>query len=252
MAAPPPNDSYGYADDGGGGLGYTDPGAGGHEQPAPVATDHGAKKKKRGYAAQAFEFGSGANAAVPGGAPLPVGAQFAGGIPPAPLGGAVPPPAVGYGSSAAYPGQQPPVAGYGVDPNAPAYGAPPSQMSPGLGGAPAAGGYQPPDASYYGGASAMGGAGGGVAGLSTSLSAMQLGAGAPAAGGVPQHQQMPRVALNQLYPTDLMNQPFNVSELELPPPPIILPPNVSCQGVSFLFFFQKSCYDHQRGPCVWE
>jgi len=25
----------------------------------------------------------------------------------------------------------------------------------------------------------------------------------------------------------LLNQPFNVSELDLPPPPIILPPNVS-------------------------
>jgi protein transport protein SEC24 len=47
----------------------------------------------------------------------------------------------------------------------------------------------------------------------------------------PAAQPQPAVArpavLNQLYPTDLLNQPFNVAELELPPPPIILPPNVS-------------------------
>ncbi|KAA8566584.1 hypothetical protein EYC84_009130 [Monilinia fructicola] len=36
-----------------------------------------------------------------------------------------------------------------------------------------------------------------------------------------------QVALNQLYATDLVNQPFNVAELDLPPPPIILPPNSS-------------------------
>jgi protein transport protein SEC24 len=34
------------------------------------------------------------------------------------------------------------------------------------------------------------------------------------------------VALNQLYPTDLLNTPFNVAELHYPPPPVILPPNV--------------------------
>jgi protein transport protein SEC24 len=51
--------------------------------------------------------------------------------------------------------------------------------------------------------------------------------------GQPQQQQpqmgqpgRPAV-LNQLYPTDLLTQPFNVTELDLPPPPIILPPNVS-------------------------
>ncbi|KAI9870514.1 MAG: COPII subunit, partial [Pleopsidium flavum] len=42
----------------------------------------------------------------------------------------------------------------------------------------------------------------------------------------PTHSQH-RPQLNQLYPTDLLNQPFNVSELDLPPPPIILPPNSS-------------------------
>jgi protein transport protein SEC24 len=35
--------------------------------------------------------------------------------------------------------------------------------------------------------------------------------------------------LNQLYPSDLISQPFNVNELDLPPPPINLPPNVAIQ-----------------------
>ncbi|KAF2402266.1 COPII component protein [Trichodelitschia bisporula] len=33
--------------------------------------------------------------------------------------------------------------------------------------------------------------------------------------------------LNQLYPSDLISQPFSVQELDLPPPPINLPPNTS-------------------------
>lgn len=41
-----------------------------------------------------------------------------------------------------------------------------------------------------------------------------------------------RPQLNQLYPSDLLNQPLNVSELDLPPPPIILPPNVSRRTIS--------------------
>ena len=51
--------------------------------------------------------------------------------------------------------------------------------------------------------------------------------------GVSDHQQPaqapPRtsVPLSQLYPTDLLSQPFNVEELDYPPPPIVLPPNVS-------------------------
>lgn len=43
----------------------------------------------------------------------------------------------------------------------------------------------------------------------------------------PQPAQVPRpVPLNQLYPTDLLTQPFNVAELDYPPPPVILPPGV--------------------------
>ncbi|KAF2801929.1 COPII component protein [Mytilinidion resinicola] len=39
--------------------------------------------------------------------------------------------------------------------------------------------------------------------------------------------QAPPQQLNQLYPTDLVSQPFNVLELDLPPPQINLPPNTS-------------------------
>lgn len=42
----------------------------------------------------------------------------------------------------------------------------------------------------------------------------------------PAAQPQRNVQLNQLYPTDLISQPFNVAELDYPPPPIILPPGV--------------------------
>jgi protein transport protein SEC24 len=41
----------------------------------------------------------------------------------------------------------------------------------------------------------------------------------------PPHLAAPH--LNQLFPSDLIGQPFQVSELDLPPPPINLPPNTS-------------------------
>ncbi|KAJ6017292.1 hypothetical protein N7451_000671 [Penicillium sp. IBT 35674x] len=43
----------------------------------------------------------------------------------------------------------------------------------------------------------------------------------------PAVQPQRNVQLNQLYPTDLISQPFNVAELDYPPPPIILPPGTS-------------------------
>jgi protein transport protein SEC24 len=53
----------------------------------------------------------------------------------------------------------------------------------------------------------------------------QMGVGG---GAQPAPQQAARPAiLNHLDPTDLLTQPFNAAEIELPPPPIILPPNVS-------------------------
>lgn len=38
--------------------------------------------------------------------------------------------------------------------------------------------------------------------------------------------------LNQLVTTDLISAPFNVYELDQPPPPIILPPNVRVDGLA--------------------
>lgn len=150
----------------------------------------GGKKKKRAYAAGAFDVGSGGNA-------------VAGGQPAGQFGAPQPMAAAGYG---AYPGQeqQPPVG----------YPAAPQQYSP-----VGAQGFQPPG---YGAAPAPD-----VGGITQGMAGMQMGGGQP----MPQQQQQAPQAragpLNHLYPTDLLNQPFNVSELDLPPPPIILPPNVS-------------------------
>lgn len=169
----------------------------------------GGKKKKRGYAAQAFEVGTGANALA--GGQLPVGQQY--GVPPV-QGGAAPygaypqgepQPAAGGPAAAGY---QYPQAGYGAQQPVPA-----SQ--------PAYGGYQAPDQGYQ----PPGGQGPapGIAGITQGMAGMQM-------GSQPQPPQMAQAnrpaALNQLYPTDLLTQPFNVTELDLPPPPIILPPNV--------------------------
>lgn len=54
-------------------------------------------------------------------------------------------------------------------------------------------------------------------------------AGATQAMGQMNIQQAPqqRQQLNPLYPSDMLNQPFQVSELDIPPPSIIIPPNVS-------------------------
>lgn len=148
-------------------------------QGAPPAAPHG--KKKRAYAGEAFEFGSGANAALGG-------QQTAGGA---------------YG---AYSQQAAPV-GY----QQPTYGADPSQVQ-----APPAGGYGHQ-------------ASGSISGMTQQFGAM--GMSEPHHVLPPQPQQpaaMPQrqVQLNQLYPTDLISQPFNVAELEYPPPPIILPQGV--------------------------
>ncbi|KAK0610484.1 hypothetical protein B0T17DRAFT_500599 [Bombardia bombarda] len=173
--------------------------------PSALAADHG-RKKKRAYAAGAFEVAAGANAAV--GGQLPAGGQF----------GAPQPAVPAYGGYPQQDVQQP--APYGL---------------PQLGAAPVVGGYQAPEP-YYPSAGgvpppAVGAAGGpGVAGLSAGFAGMNL-EGAGAQQQLAQQQQVPAQArvgpLNQLYPTDLINQPFNVSELDLPPPPIILPPNSS-------------------------
>ncbi|KAH7551481.1 hypothetical protein J3E72DRAFT_4922 [Bipolaris maydis] len=117
----------------------------------------------------------------------------------------------------------PPVApGYG----APAYGAP----SPGYGAPAAAPGYGAPSPGY--GAPAPYGqpAPQDPNALNQQFGQMNLGPGQVA----PQVQQ-PTAATqqNQLFPSDLIAQPFHVSELYNPPPPINLPANAAATPSEF-------------------
>lgn len=158
---------------------------------APVSS--AAARRKRQYAGQAYDFGAGANAALGG-------QQQAGG-----------PPGAGFGAhshqqqQAAYPSY-----GYGAEQGAAAPVASPTFGPPHT----SVGAYSAPEAGYP----AHGLAPAGVNAITHSMSNM-------AVGGSPQSMAS-RPALNQLYPTDLLNQPFNVTELDLPPPPILLPTNV--------------------------
>jgi protein transport protein SEC24 len=197
---------------------YDDQGAAQAAQQESLAA--GGKKKRRGYAAGAFDVASGANAAA--------GGQVQGG-----------------GAQYGMPAGQPGYGGYPAEPQQPSqdyqypqagYGAPQQMATPQQQQQPAYGGYQAPDQGYPvpGGQPAPGQPG--VAGITQGMGGMQLGAMPPQQ---PQQQPPPAQAvrpnaLNQLYPMDVMNQPFNVSELDLPPPPIILPPNVSFHQLSVL------------------
>lgn len=155
--------------------------------PSQVAGAAG--RKKRAYAGQAYEFGAGANAGSGG------QQQNAGGF------------------------------GGGFDQRTHSAGQPPAafpdaQTAPGVGygqpEVPGAGGYQAPPPTYPGQP--------GMAGMTQQFQQMGVGERQP-----PQIQPQTQRGsqLNILYPTDLLNQPFNVAELDHPPPPIVLPPNVS-------------------------
>lgn len=166
-------------------------------------------RRKRQYAGQAYDFGGGANSAL--GGQQQGGGQYSG------------PPGGGYGQQGQQPGPQ--VPGYGSGPASPT-----PVGGPGYGQQPSAvGGYQPPETGYP--------AQGAPPSHHGSMAGITQGMGNMAMGGQQQHQapQMQgRPPMNQLYPTDLLNQPVNVPELDLPPPPIILPPNVSNIGSNFL------------------
>lgn len=204
MAAPgggyPPQDPYGqqgpYPDQ----PGMPTPPPQEHQHQEP---QHG-KKKKRGYAAQAYDFGAGGNAPPPG-APVAGETFIPAGAPAGnPYGGyaaPVPPPT--------YSGNQPYV----------------DSPAPGMGAMTGLGGYQPPDAAQTGYPAPTPG----VAGITAGMGQMGMGGPQTVLGG-PNAQ---KVVLNQLFPTDLLNQPLNVSELELPPPPIILPPNAAVTPSEF-------------------
>ncbi|KAG6041832.1 COPII subunit [Claviceps citrina] len=177
---------------------------------APPLAPNPWRKKKREYAAKAFDVGSGANAAV-GGQTQGGGQQY--GIP------ASPQTATPYGSYS-QPDPQQGVVGQGYQyPQAPNQ---PQQQA-------AYGGYQAP-AQAYGTSLSQPGAQG-LAGITQAMGGMQLGAQPQQQYQQPAavvSQQPARVGpLNQLYPTDLTNSPLSVSELDLPPPPIVLPPNSS-------------------------
>ncbi|KAI4209191.1 MAG: hypothetical protein LQ351_007866 [Letrouitia transgressa] len=162
-----------------------------------------AGRKKRQYAGQAYEFGAGGNAAL--------GQPQGGGYPG--------PPGAGYGGYGQQPQphqqpnyQQPPA--YGTDQRGSQVGGPAGYGTP-----PGVGGYQAPEPSYPSqGAPPLSP---GVGGVAQGMEKMNIG------GQPPQPNQPPQrgLPLNQLYPTDLLNQHLNVAELDFPPPPIILPPN---------------------------
>ncbi|SMY25097.1 unnamed protein product [Zymoseptoria tritici ST99CH_1A5] len=179
----------------------------GTSAPAPAAPS----KKKNRYAGQAYEFGAGANSQQGG--------------PPAAAGyGGQPAAAPAYGYQAQPVAQQP---GYGM-PQQPGYGDPAAQSPM------AQGGYQQPQYGAQGGyeAPATGypapGAPVGAQGLSQQFGQMNMGGQQPMQPPQPQQQGV-QMKLNSLQPVDvsMQGQPFHVSDLDQPPPPIILPPNSS-------------------------
>jgi protein transport protein SEC24 len=163
-------------------------------QQAEVPAAGAAGKKKRQYAGQAYDFGVGAN-----------NQSQLGAVPPS---GLRPGPYDAYGQQAGgAQGHQ-----YGIEHSAPqqapgtqpVYGQQPAygQQAPGVGGyqSPNAG-YAPPDPSAQ---------------ITQGMGQMNMG------------DDKHRPPMNVLYPTDLMSHPFQVSELDAPPPPLLIPPNVGC------------------------
>ena len=154
-------------------------------------------RKKRAYAGQAYEFGAGANAGLGG-------QQTGGGAPAAPYSGySAQQDAAGY-----------PQGGYQQNPAAVQQGQTPMYGQQDAG---APGGYQPPQPAYPTQPQ------GGVPGMTQQFGQMNMNQPPP-----PQ-QQVKAPQLNQLYPADLSNSPFNVAELDYLPPPAVLPPNVSAR-----------------------
>ena len=165
------------------------------------------KKKKGRYAQGAFDVGQGANVSGGVAPPPPVASQY----PSQPMQQQQP----GYGG---YPQQQPQQGSqqppYGQQ-QPPAYGQPefgdqpPTYQQPQYGQQPAYG--QTPQAGY--------------APPTEKLGAMTMNEQIQ-----PQQQPQGRAGffqLNRLQASDLISQPLDVREVEMAPPPIVLPPNVS-------------------------
>lgn len=183
----------------------------------PGAPAAGAKKK-RAYAGQAYEFGAGANAALGG---QQVGAGQFGAPAQQPAG------QYGYPAAAAQPAYgQPQQPAY--DPAQQAAAAQPAYGVPAYGGQP--GGYQPAQTaeqpSYQAQAGNM--LQQGMQNVTSGFANMGFGGNQAQPAPQPTAGQ-PAQRLNPLVPVDIsvQGQPFHVSELDQPPPAIILPPNVS-------------------------
>ena len=160
--------------------------------PAPPQGPVPGHRKKRAYAGQAYEFGATGNVAQ-----------------------GTAPPAAGYsGFSQQADAAGYPQGGYQQQPAAvqqsqtPLYG---YQDGAGVGG------YQPPAPAYP-----VAGQTPQVGQVTQQFSQMDM-SQKPAAAAPAQRAPV----LNQLFPVDLLNQPFNVAELDYPPPVAILPANVS-------------------------
>jgi protein transport protein SEC24 len=165
-------------------------------QQEPAAGAPGSKKKRQ-YAGQAYEFGGNT---VQGGGPAfaaqqPGGYDYHHGAPAQTYGGDYqathPVHPTTYDQQQAY-GQQ----GY------PAQQSPQQMPGAQVGYQPNSGYPAPPD----------------MQGATQAMGQMNI---------APQSAPQQRQQLNPLYPSDLLSQPFQVSELEIPPPAIIIPPNVS-------------------------
>ncbi|KAI9839753.1 MAG: COPII subunit [Sclerophora amabilis] len=184
----------------------------GAPQSAATSAANAASRKKRAYAGQAFEFGIGANTSQ-----AQAGQGYPAGPDAAPYGGYAQQPQQPAYQQPGY--QQPPYQqqGYGQE----QVHAPPAGAGYGQPQVAGAGGYQPLDQGYP---PPGAGSGSPMGGITNQFGQMGIGGQQQ-----PHSQQMAQRGppLNQIHPTDLMNQPFNVSELDLPPPPIILPPNSS-------------------------
>jgi len=168
------------------------PGTAAGSAPVPAAAGG---RKKRAYAGQAYDFGVGANSAL--GGQQQGGGAYEGGF-----------------------NQQAHEAGYPQGEYQQSAAAP--AQTAGIGHQPVAGvgGYQPPAPAYP------------VQQPAVNSMTQQFGQMDMSQKPAPVASTSRPLALNQLYPTDLLNTPFNVAELSYPPPPAILPQNVSDKHVA--------------------
>lgn len=163
-------------------------------------------KKKRGYATQAFDVGAGANVVQPPSSEMPYGQQQ-------------------NESQGAYPQQQQP------------YGQQPASGQPAYGGQPGYGDYSQQPASPpghgqgpYGQPQGYGAQGYGAQGYSSPGGGMSEQFGAMNMNDKQQTRPGAPTQLNRLQTSDLISQPFQASEVDQPPPSIVMPQGVRVQS----------------------